>query len=404
MAKSPDAFRTISEVAEWLDTPAHVLRFWESKFSQVKPVKRAGGRRYYRPSDMELLGGIKKLLHDDGMTIKGVQKMLSERGIKAVAAYSAPVETATQPSYSDEEPQPQYDVTAQGDASHFEDAPLHEDVEPETPEPPRVVPFAPVARDAPTDDVVDRTEQGAAEAPGEQVEPALAQSTAEPETPLTEEQTLSDADASASPDAIDDIPDVPLGDPDDRHPPEADEASMAENVRQDDELAPANQGELFPRAAGPVPDFLSTPLEVRLRRSAPEETEREEHRAASTPAADAEWDNAEEAASVPSFHVPDTDPAGFPDAPAPDVPHGSRDLAHAPAEHHEAGDLNEPVETDAVWAVDSPPAEAPVPANTADLDLPESTLTHVSRLSRLTPAQAARIAPLAAKLRAFADR
>ena len=76
MAKSADAFRTISEVAEWLDLPTHVLRFWESKFTQVKPVKRAGGRRYYRPNDMVLLGGIKKLLHDDGMTIKGAQKML----------------------------------------------------------------------------------------------------------------------------------------------------------------------------------------------------------------------------------------------------------------------------------------------------------------------------------------
>jgi len=86
MAKSRDAFRTISEVSEWLDTPAHVLRFWESKFSQIKPIKRAGGRRYYRPEDMELLGGIKALLHDQGMTIKGVQKLLREQGIKHVAA------------------------------------------------------------------------------------------------------------------------------------------------------------------------------------------------------------------------------------------------------------------------------------------------------------------------------
>jgi DNA-binding transcriptional MerR regulator len=85
MPKSPDAFRTISEVADWLDTPAHVLRFWESKFTQVKPVKRAGGRRYYRPADMDLLGGIKHLLHDDGMTIKGVQKVLREKGVKHVA-------------------------------------------------------------------------------------------------------------------------------------------------------------------------------------------------------------------------------------------------------------------------------------------------------------------------------
>lgn len=86
MAKARDAFRTISEVSDWLDTPAHVLRFWESKFTQVKPVKRAGGRRYYRPEDMELLGGIKVLLHDQGMTIKGAQKLLREKGIKEVAA------------------------------------------------------------------------------------------------------------------------------------------------------------------------------------------------------------------------------------------------------------------------------------------------------------------------------
>ncbi|WP_421703865.1 MerR family transcriptional regulator [Aliiroseovarius sp.] len=86
--KSPDAFRTISEVAEWLGVPTHVLRFWESRFAQVKPVKRAGGRRYYRPADMELLGGIRKLLHDDGMTIRGVQKLLREEGVKHVAAMS----------------------------------------------------------------------------------------------------------------------------------------------------------------------------------------------------------------------------------------------------------------------------------------------------------------------------
>lgn len=88
MSKSKDAFRTISEVADWLETPAHVLRFWESKFTQVKPVKRAGGRRYYRPADMQLLGGIKKLLHDDGLTIKGVQKLLREHGVKHVSALS----------------------------------------------------------------------------------------------------------------------------------------------------------------------------------------------------------------------------------------------------------------------------------------------------------------------------
>jgi DNA-binding transcriptional MerR regulator len=84
MEKSPDAFRTISEVAEALDLPAHVLRFWETRFSQVKPVKRGGGRRYYRPDDVRLLRGIRGLLYDEGLTIKGVQKILRERGVRHV--------------------------------------------------------------------------------------------------------------------------------------------------------------------------------------------------------------------------------------------------------------------------------------------------------------------------------
>lgn len=88
MEKAPDAFRTISEVATWLDTPAHVLRFWESRFPQIKPVKRAGGRRYYRREDMELLGGIKFLLHEQGLTIRGVQKILSDQGVRHVASLS----------------------------------------------------------------------------------------------------------------------------------------------------------------------------------------------------------------------------------------------------------------------------------------------------------------------------
>lgn len=83
--KSAEAFRTISEVAQDLDVPQHVLRFWESRFTQVKPVKRAGGRRYYRPDDVDLLKGIRALLYNDGFTIKGVQKVLKERGLRHVA-------------------------------------------------------------------------------------------------------------------------------------------------------------------------------------------------------------------------------------------------------------------------------------------------------------------------------
>jgi DNA-binding transcriptional MerR regulator len=83
--KSPEAFRTISEVSVELEVPQHVLRFWEGRFSQVKPVKRAGGRRYYRPEDVDLLRGIRTLLYLEGFTIKGVQKVLRERGLRYVA-------------------------------------------------------------------------------------------------------------------------------------------------------------------------------------------------------------------------------------------------------------------------------------------------------------------------------
>lgn len=82
--KAPDAFRTISEVAEELEVPQHVLRFWETRFSQIKPMKRSGGRRYYRPDDVDLLRGIRRLLYGEGYTIRGVQRILKEHGIKSV--------------------------------------------------------------------------------------------------------------------------------------------------------------------------------------------------------------------------------------------------------------------------------------------------------------------------------
>jgi DNA-binding transcriptional MerR regulator len=87
--KSPDAFRTISEVADDLDLPQHVLRFWETRFTQIKPMKRGGGRRYYRPEDVELLKGIRHLLYDHGYTIKGVQKLLKTNGNKFVSAIAS---------------------------------------------------------------------------------------------------------------------------------------------------------------------------------------------------------------------------------------------------------------------------------------------------------------------------
>lgn len=86
MSKAAEAFRTIGEVASELDVPKHVLRFWEGKFPHIRPMKRGGGRRYYRPEDLELLRGIRHLLHAEGYTIKGVQKILREHGIDEVKA------------------------------------------------------------------------------------------------------------------------------------------------------------------------------------------------------------------------------------------------------------------------------------------------------------------------------
>lgn len=139
MAKSRDAFRTISEVADWLEVPAHVLRFWESKFSQIKPVKRAGGRRYYRPNDMELISGIQKLLHDDGITIKGVQKILREEGVKHVASLGKSVnadvveEAAKAKPKADPQPEPVAEAEVIALPTASDDAPItQEAVEPET--------------------------------------------------------------------------------------------------------------------------------------------------------------------------------------------------------------------------------------------------------------------------------
>ena len=86
MEKSPDAFRTISEVADDLNLPQHVLRFWETRFTQIKPLKRGGGRRYYRPQDVELIKGIRHMLYDQGYTIKGVQKLLRDNGNQFLVA------------------------------------------------------------------------------------------------------------------------------------------------------------------------------------------------------------------------------------------------------------------------------------------------------------------------------
>lgn len=116
MDKAPDAFRTISEVAEDLNVPQHVLRFWESRFAQIKPMKRAGGRRYYRPDDVDLLRGIHHLLYGEGYTIRGVQRILRDQGIKFVqTVWQA---GADQPARMDDDdlPDEQFETGAGEDA------------------------------------------------------------------------------------------------------------------------------------------------------------------------------------------------------------------------------------------------------------------------------------------------
>jgi DNA-binding transcriptional MerR regulator len=97
MDKSPDAFRTISEVAEDLDLPQHVLRFWETRFNQIRPLKRGGGRRYYRPDDVDLLKGIRHLLYGQGFTIRGVQRIIKAEGIRFVQGIGRGDQSVTAP-------------------------------------------------------------------------------------------------------------------------------------------------------------------------------------------------------------------------------------------------------------------------------------------------------------------
>lgn len=213
MQKSRDAFRTISEVADWLDVPTHVLRFWESRFSQIKPVKRAGGRRYYRPSDMRVIGGVKALLHDQGMTIRGVQKMFREEGIKHVSSFSTALDDEAAPALNDDQP-----VVIDSDATPAVPAPA-----------------ARTSRDAEPDPIVDDVALGDVasgdDAATEDAAPMFTHRRGAPEgvdaaSKTPEPAVASDAETDQSPDAspallgptIPETPDVPLRDPEDDAP------------------------------------------------------------------------------------------------------------------------------------------------------------------------------------------
>ena len=142
MSKGPDAFRTISEVAGDLSLPQHVLRFWETRFTQIKPLKRGGGRRYYRPDDVELLRGIRHLLYGEGYTIRGVQRILKEQGARfVIAAGHGEVVAPIQRGRDDgDDPRDVGDVAVLNGRHHEGDEPAFE-----TGQPPGHVPSAPPA-------------------------------------------------------------------------------------------------------------------------------------------------------------------------------------------------------------------------------------------------------------------
>jgi len=124
LEKSPEAYRTIREVADSLDLPQHVLRFWETRFPQIRPLKRAGGRRYYRPDDIERLRLIRRLLYDEGYTIKGVQKLFKEQGVQALSAAAASHSGSSAEAASAGEPD---DETLQGPGARATDPKLADD-------------------------------------------------------------------------------------------------------------------------------------------------------------------------------------------------------------------------------------------------------------------------------------
>lgn len=293
-SKSADAFRTISEVADWLNTPAHVLRFWESKFSQVKPVKRAGGRRYYRPADMTLIGGIKKLLHDDGMTIKGVQKILREQGIKHVAAMSPPldedlskiIEPPVTVDATLASPMPPPEPTT-GQVLEFaerssDDAPATDTAQPvdETPESADVTTkqTAPTGRqDATIADLFDDTDDedqdnffapSGPSATAEQTDDLpLEDMVAEPEAQLVTEEDASSTEEPVESDPIDHEPKAVEPEPEIAQTDAFSTASApleSEISEPDQSVATETESETVNAAADDLPDFVQKPLSERL--------------------------------------------------------------------------------------------------------------------------------------------
>jgi DNA-binding transcriptional MerR regulator len=386
MAKSPDAFRTISEVADWLGIQAHVLRFWESKFTQVKPIKRAGGRRYYRPGDMQLLGGIKQLLHEDGLTIKGVQKILREEGMSHVAAMSAPLDELTQ-SQLDDTPTPAEVVT------------------PEPPAPERGVvlsfeaPAEKVVKDAL--ELIDKKQDVSVQEP---IDTASAPDDAPPSDPAPVEEQPDVAPAEPAPEAAAEEPsetvaEAPPADPEpeaqtpEAQAPETIAQERADEPEQDTTNEPEPEPE--PEAASPEPEPTPEPAVEPAADDAVQDAQNDEP----APAQD----------SLPAFLRRPLDEQD--DAPI------ASDNTPAPvdaAQDAEPVDTTEPVEAAAVTPEPAaPPPEPPAPKPrvipaakiTPEADIPAApaVLAAAYRLKTLDRSKADQITPLLAKLTVLRD-
>lgn len=357
MPKSADAFRTISEVAEWLEIQAHVLRFWESKFTQVKPIKRAGGRRYYRPADMLLLGGIKRLLHDDGLTIKGVQKILREEGMNHVASLSAPL-----------------DELSQAGLDSDQDTIDMPDTLPEAPEPKAaenvVLPFSPPR------------ESGDSE-PAAAPEPTTA---AEPQQ-ATSDEPAADTSEVTKAETPEDLPEPTLPTPPAQFPTDPETPAQ-----RDDEPTP-------PVAV----DQETAPPVTATKQNVPEAEELSE-------TTEEDGDAPESHPADPAPREPETPPQEEPQIAADqELPTFLRRPLTDPTPEPKSDDAAAPSAPEAAPA--PPPAPAPkprvvdLPPLTAEEDIKASpgALSAALRGVKLSPEQAAEIAPLLTRLTALRD-
>ena len=382
MAKSADAFRTISEVADWLGVQTHVLRFWESKFTQVKPVKRAGGRRYYRPADMQLLGGVQKLLHEDGLTIKGVQKILREKGMAYVSALSPAVDGA-----ADELPVAMPEIVETIEA------------EPQTA---KILPLVPKIK-------VEKTVERQPLAQDETFKPAI-----ESEIEETVETTTLDNGDSESAEEIevqpqpDDVADAPVND--DLQSSSLESQIEQPNVTIDD----------APITVASVDEDLPTPLGEDLITDEPvvaeilESAETIEESPADTPEPTLEQDastpdDIDPFPVMPAFLSRSTPQPANPEATVAEVEDVVSGAAAASEQEEEPT-----VEANnvAIPEVEATEPEAPAPLTVElpqavaehDIQTTPSVLAALSKVSALSTAQAASIAPLLAQLRDARDR